>query len=306
MNLKDALSDRPTDRPFFLFVHIWDVHCQNLGVAGKTVYDPPEGFDDLFVPDARERLEGIIASDMWHGRRKSTPEEIEAVVALYDGSIRYADSMIEGWVEGWRSEGLLDDTLVIVTSDHGEGLAQRKRRLLGHGEMYEEGLAVPLIVRPPGAAPQAAPTGVRRDVLTSLADIVPYGAGVGRSTQGTLVAGLLAVRRDSRGPHALGRAAAGHCVVSLALQDRHVAEHATSSAARLRSRAGSGEETPVLERADPELFAEFRATLKAELEAHEARWGPMPGDVIPGQESTPAEVEALRGVGYFGEEEDEE
>ena len=304
-NLKKALAERPTDKPFFLFLHIWDVHCQNLGVAGETVYDPPEGFDDLFLPDARERLEGIIASDMWMGRHKNTPEEIEAVVALYDGSIRYADSMIEGWVEGWREEGLLDNTLLIVTSDHGEGLAQRKRRLVGHGGTWEEGLAVPLIVRPPGDAPQSARGGVRRDVLTSHVDIVPT------------VLELVDRPKDRWLP--------GYSLFGEIPEDRmHLVDHppaivlyrwpykvVMSQKTRNLSRVydlvkDPGEETPVLERANPELFAEFHAELKTELDAHVERWGPLPGEAIAGQESTAEEVEALKSVGYFGDEEEDQ
>ncbi len=93
----------------------------------------------------------------------------------YRGEIAYADSQVGRIVEGLRSRGFLDSTLVVATADHGEGLGD-------HGEdehgalVYEETLRVPLIVRGPGIA-----AGRLEREPVSLVDIAPFllGGGAG-------------------------------------------------------------------------------------------------------------------------------
>jgi len=145
-----ALEKRPKDKPFFLFLHLMDVHNKELDKPGCTVYEPPEPFDTLFLPEASERLAGLDAEAAWKGDLTDlTPEQHEALVALYDGGIRYVDTKLGEWLETWWRTGLLDRTLLIVTSDHGESLAQRNPAYGGHGYAYEEGLRVPLLVHLP-------------------------------------------------------------------------------------------------------------------------------------------------------------
>ena len=91
------------------------------------------------------------------------------MTALYDGGIRYLDSTLEEWFATWEDRGLLDNTIIIITSDHGEGLRQRLARFGGHGDLNEEGLRIPMMVRLPGGARG----GERVDSLVSLVDIVP-------------------------------------------------------------------------------------------------------------------------------------
>ena len=57
-----------------------------------------------------------------------TLDQHDAVVAQYDGGIRWVDDELRGWVEEWRADGAYDDALFIVSSDHGEGLAQRRKK----------------------------------------------------------------------------------------------------------------------------------------------------------------------------------
>lgn len=72
----------------------------------------------------------------------------------YDGTIRQADAVVESIVTSLDDGGVLDDTLVIVTSDHGEGFGERSPRhdnpIIGHGDgVDEELLHVPLLVKRP-------------------------------------------------------------------------------------------------------------------------------------------------------------
>lgn len=170
-HLSRALAERPTDRPFFLFCHLYDVHTAPIDREDWAFYDPPAPYDRMYVEDARERLGEIDALGVWREQAPALPErQHEAVIALYDGCVRFVDDVIGEWIERWRSEGLLDDTVVIVTSDHGEGLGQHPGdRFGGHGDLFEEGLRVPFFIR----FPDDRGAGERRADPVSHADLVP-------------------------------------------------------------------------------------------------------------------------------------
>lgn len=167
-NYRQAMDERPPDAPLFLFLHIWDVHCQGLDQPGTAVYDPPPPYDTLFVPDARERLADVDPKGLYYATDPVTPEQREALVALYDGTVRQVDDTLAAWVAEWRELGLLDDGLLMITSDHGEALRQRPG-LGSHGQMFDEGLRTPLIVRFPGGEH----AGERRSAPVSQVDLLP-------------------------------------------------------------------------------------------------------------------------------------
>src|SRR5262249_10859476 len=140
-------------RPFFAFVHMWDVHFD---------YIPPEPFDSMFDPDYTGPLDGHNIGQEGFPLN-APPRDIEHLKALYDGEIRYTDQTIGELLDALRSAGLLDRTLIVVTSDHGE-------EFLEHGNkthrkaLYEESIHVPLIVW----ASAGLPRGARVDTPVSL------------------------------------------------------------------------------------------------------------------------------------------
>jgi arylsulfatase A-like enzyme len=108
---------RKTAAPYFLWVHFFDPH---------SPYQPPAPYDALFAGGVA-RAAGL-----------------EHLVALYDGEIRYTDAQVAALLNLLRGAGRLDDTLVVVVGDHGEGLMDHGH--LEHGLMiYEEAVRVPLI-----------------------------------------------------------------------------------------------------------------------------------------------------------------
>ncbi len=130
-------------KPFFVFLHLWDVHYD---------YQPPPPYDTMFDPDYDGPITGkdfLFDPNI----RKGMPERDYAhVLALYDGEIRFVDEHIGRIVDHLRTLGVLDETVVVVTSDHGEEFLEHGRK--GHGEtLYDEVLLVPLVIRfPPGVA----------------------------------------------------------------------------------------------------------------------------------------------------------
>ncbi len=165
----EVLDDRPRNRPLFLFLHLFDAHCQDISAPDSTLYVPPAEYKDLFREGAADRLRGRPAYDIFYGDEKTLPGEPEDLIALYDAGIRYLDDELSEWIEYWRDEGILDDALFILTADHGESLGQRWGKWDGHGSMWQEGIRIPLVVR----YPDGSGAGTREDRLTSIVDFVP-------------------------------------------------------------------------------------------------------------------------------------
>lgn len=93
--------------------------------------------------------------------------DLEDLNALYDGCVGYADHLVGQVRDGLEAQGRWEDTLLIITADHGDMLGERG--LTGHGRpagMYRQLIRVPLIVHGPGFSP-----GERTDALVQLSDI---------------------------------------------------------------------------------------------------------------------------------------
>ena len=156
------------ERPFFLFLHLFDIHNGPLSDEPGPIYDCPPPYDERFLPGARAKLPQLPEREWFEHGTLDNEEQLAALTALYDGGIRYVDDTLTRWIADWRARGLLDDTLLIVTADHGEPLAQRGI-LHGHGAPYQEGLHVPLIVRHPAGLR----AGERESTPVQHTDLVP-------------------------------------------------------------------------------------------------------------------------------------
>lgn len=101
--------------------------------------------------------------------RQDLPEGQYQVRSLYDGEVAFSDLHIGRLLDGLGQRGLLDDTLVILTADHGEGLDRKEDHGSKHHSknLYDELIRVPLLVRGPGVVPR------RVRAAVSLVDLVP-------------------------------------------------------------------------------------------------------------------------------------
>jgi len=146
--------------PFFLFVHLFDVH---------DPYTPPPGFDLWSDPAYAGPVDGTIDNSR-NGVVGHLPSaaDRERMLALYDGGVRYVDSEVGRLLARLDALGLDEDTLVIVTSDHGEEFWEHGDQT-HHRQLYVESLHVPLIVRWPGRVR----AGQRVPALAGLMDVAP-------------------------------------------------------------------------------------------------------------------------------------
>jgi arylsulfatase A-like enzyme len=120
------------DRPFFAFLNLFDAH---------TTYDPPAEFRTRFAASP-------------------TPQD------LYDACIAYMDQEITALMGELQARGILDRTIVVITSDHGEQFGEHNK-MQHANSLYSQTLRVPLVVR----YPQKVPAGTRITRALSLQDL---------------------------------------------------------------------------------------------------------------------------------------
>ena len=151
------LRSLPPEKPYFLFVHLFDPH-------GK--YDPPPGFAEKFrtgkydaIPESGEipgyqRLEigGALSRD---------PLEY---ISRYDGEIHYGDAQI-----GRLLDAVGEKPVVVFAADHGETLVERDYYFSHGARLNEEAVRVPLIFR----FPEKGLRGKRIDGVAQLVDVLP-------------------------------------------------------------------------------------------------------------------------------------
>jgi len=176
-NLGIGFVEAQRDRPWFLFLHYFDPHFSYVGHRRHAFGGRPTDYD------------GPIASRMkfnaLYARRPDLDDaDLSELERLYDSEIAFTDHHIGRFLDHLRLRGVLDQTLVIVTADHGEEFLDHGD--LGHAKtLYDELIRVPLIIRVPGTAPAIVepPVGLI-DIFPSVLDhldLPPEPGAAGRS-----------------------------------------------------------------------------------------------------------------------------
>jgi arylsulfatase A-like enzyme len=148
--------DEPRERPFFAFLNYMEAH---------EPYAPPPPFDTIFGPtkEARRSLlhrlgrvrQGREPKQLGTGKPSPLERWNQLQTNAYDASIAYLDQELGGLFEELRARRALDNTLVIVTSDHGQHLGEHG--LVGHGNsLYMQLLHVPFVISFPGRVPMGS------------------------------------------------------------------------------------------------------------------------------------------------------
>ena len=151
------LSERRPDRPFFAFLNYFDAHdpfvpppefAQQFGIAPKSRRDYEFLFDFVGTVKASQQMHDLrMASD------------------CYDDCIAFLDQQLGQLLENLRAQGLLENTDVIITSDHGEAFGDHG--VFGHAYAINlEGIGVPLVILSP-----SAPAGKVVNAAISLRDL---------------------------------------------------------------------------------------------------------------------------------------
>ena len=132
--------DRLGGRPFFVFANYLDVH---------KPFRPPPPFAGRYsggkAPPTTSREGGVELGALTGRTQAASPEEIQWDIDGYDESIQYLDSEIGRLYAELERRGMLENTLIIVTSDHGESFGEHG--LYSHGNaLYRDQTSIPLLL----------------------------------------------------------------------------------------------------------------------------------------------------------------
>jgi choline-sulfatase len=141
MTTDDALDlIAASQEPFLLLVHYFDTH---------RPYEPPDGFVQLI---ARQGEMHVIeaGTDSLEGNQGADPEMgMRRQILLYDGCIRYVDTEIGRIIAALNAAGIREQTVVVVTADHGDAFMEHGT--FGHGRtLFDEEIRIPLVMSFPG------------------------------------------------------------------------------------------------------------------------------------------------------------
>jgi len=159
---------------------VWDYEGRDPGWAGRAPGQPFFGLVNFGATHESQLFAKNVAKNRAEGQRHvARPEQVtvppyypdlpvvrDTIAQVYD-NVHRMDGEVGEWLDRLAAEGLLEDTIVIWTTDHGDGLPRAKR------ELYDSGLKVPLIVRWPRNFPGAGAPGSVDGRLLSFIDLGP-------------------------------------------------------------------------------------------------------------------------------------
>jgi len=184
----DWLAKQP-ERDTFLYLHLMDTHFPHHMEAegGRFLESTAPALLDSPPPD-RFTATGAIREP----GRPLSPAERAWLDALYDGDLAYADAQVGRLIDALGTS--LDDTLIVITSDHGEHLLEVPGRFRHGGPWYDIVARVPLIVFHPGAvAPGRVDFPVESvDIMPTILDLIGVEVPAGRRMDGRSILPLAA------------------------------------------------------------------------------------------------------------------
>ena len=154
------LKENKNKKPFFVFYHTYDIH---------SPYNPPTPYDKIFG-EFKSNINPIndellkYAHTAWRDLKK---EDLDFLKTRYDGSIKYVDDNLLKFFKALEKIGFFENSLLILTSDHGEEFGEHGG-LLHRDFLYEELIHIPLII-----SGTKVPKNKKVKVLCNHIDIMP-------------------------------------------------------------------------------------------------------------------------------------
>jgi len=198
------LDRRPTaDQPFFAFLNLMEAHTPripSMPAREQVIGDHPDVLARGLTTDAAH----IRLHFYDFGKQDYTGDELNAIGAVYDATLAELDAETDRLLAGLSSRGLLDDTIVVLTADHGENLGDH--HLFNHRfALWDTLLHVPLVIRHPSLSPRRVTRPVSTiDLFATLSRMagLPVPAGIasgdllGASSSPAVATMALPVRRE--------------------------------------------------------------------------------------------------------------
>jgi arylsulfatase len=157
-------------KPFFMFIHSWDTH---------TPYNPRQEFKHIWYDgdptsrlnlgaDGRRTVEKKPTGRTTPSMKQPDPQDVKYTIAQYDATISDADAALGDLMSKLEELDIAEDTMVIVTSDHGENLGEHEM-FFNHRWPYDDCIYVPIIFWSPKYIPQ----GRRIEAIAQHVDLAP-------------------------------------------------------------------------------------------------------------------------------------
>jgi len=277
------------DQPLFLYLHYIDPHGP---------YQPPKSWRRKFTRRQPEKTwvrvgdPNPIGNWLYKGKENPgfTPADLQYLMSLYDEEIAFFDQQFAEMLSTLRSSGLMDDSIVIFASDHGE-------EFLEHGHLkhcrtvFDSSIRVPLLMKIPGVGARTVPVPVQNlDIVPTVLDYLGFGTG-GAVLEGRSLRPLL--EEVSNAPAELQYALQG--TFRSASDGRHklIQDLATGTASLYDLEADPGEKADVLRR-DRRAYFRLRDALSGWITRAEGK-GTGDESVRKAREAE----EKLRSLGYI-------
>lgn len=280
------------EQPLFLYLHYIDPHGP---------YQPPRTWRHKFAkgrPDKRwVRIGDPNPIGNWiykgHENPGFTPADLQYLKNLYDDEIAFFDQNFADLLESLRSSGLLDESIVVFASDHGE-------EFLEHGHIkhcrtvFDNSIRVPMLLRIPGVDARTVSLPVQNlDLVPTILDYLGIGTG-GYTLEGRSLRPVLEEDHDSRGaPRELQYALQGTFRSASDGRYKLIQDLAAGTAALYDLEADPGEKSDVLRR-ERRAYFRLRDSLAGWIARAEGQ-GPAGESVRKAREAE----EKLRSLGYI-------
>ena len=285
------LENRDPNRPFFLFLHTYDVHS----------YKPPPELERMWAGDSdspmirrqKNRSKFLQGWDTRSRIARFTAEDWRYAANLYDATIYWVDSYLGLLLESLDRSGLFRNSLIVLTSDHGEELGDHGGS--GHGyNLFDENLRVPLFIYHRDLKPGRVTEQVRLiDVAPTIADLL--GLRAPPTSEGTSLRAVI----DGSAPRLEALTENSHCS---AIKSLRTARHKYILSTRLPHERlydlenDPGEQDDIA-RQDVEATRGMRRLMSALLERNDANRAYRNTGAVT---LTAEEREKLEGLGYVG------
>jgi arylsulfatase A-like enzyme len=173
-------QEHDAKKPSYVYVGTIDPHVSWRGRQPWLKEYHPEPYDGPYKKD----VAGKDVEKMAGGSRQTTPADRKRIIAIYDSTVSYNDQHLGRVLDELKKKKMRDDTMVVITSDHGEELWDYGK--VGHGcSLKQQLVAVPLIVHYPPLFGRGVVVKQGVDVLSVMASVLDaIGAPIPDTVQG--------------------------------------------------------------------------------------------------------------------------
>ncbi len=256
-------------------------------------YNSPPEFRDAFLPYP-ELTNTYFPRDIWKNKVSLTDKELSNFIARYDGGVLYADSILKALIGEMKQLGLYQETIVVITSDHGEALGEHDH-LDGHGGFWEEGLRVPLLLKPHDSHPYHSRfEGVEMEHNVQSIDIAPTLLSLVDLPIPEFMEGRNLLDSSSRDVIA----SKGQMSV-MVRGSLKIKMNILKNSVRLYDLVNDPDESDSIHAKEPKIARQMASDLQVALRSQQQHFESLAGDADRSVVLEPEKVEQLKALGYL-------